>query len=413
MKVWFKYLIGVILGVVFALVAGSSNTVFVQVTSFLSDWALQIGRYAAYPVLFFGFALGVFNLIESKKLVRLLLFCLLFPIIAAVLFSALGIVSFFIANPSRIPISVENAVALPAFKLTNYLSAIFPSNAFQSFTETFFMLPICVFAFFAGVGAATIEKQFSKSALTVFDSFARVAYSVVVLFVDFYAILVVALTAMWTVNFSAMVQSVQAGFFTDMIILLVVDLIVIFFGVFPLVIKLTCKEVNPYRVLFAALATFIVAFFSGDANTGFVTNLRHCHESLGIRRRVSNVATPLLTIFAKPGSAMVLSISFLIIFKSYSSNSMDVQSLLLLMFLSACFSLFLAPFSVGGTYIALAGICLFFGSVYEQGYLILKPAAFFIGSVATAIDAFAAMVGSYILAYREDMILEKDIRFFI
>ena len=392
MKVWFKYLIGVILGVVFALVAGSSNTVFVQVTSFLSDWALQIGRYAAYPVLFFGFALGVFNLIESKKLVRLLLFCLLFPIIAAVLFSALGIVSFFIANPSRIPISVENAVALPAFKLTNYLSAIFPSNAFQSFTETFFMLPICVFAFFAGVGAATIEKQFSKSALTVFDSFARVAYSVVVLFVDFYAILVVALTAMWTVNFSAMV---------------------IFFGVFPLVIKLTCKEVNPYRVLFAALATFIVAFFSGDANTGFVTNLRHCHESLGIRRRVSNVAMPLLTIFAKPGSAMVLSMSFVIIFKSYSSNSMDVPSLLLLMLLAACFSLFLAPFSVGGTYIALAGICLFFGSVYEQGYLILKPAAFFIGSVATAIDAFAAMVGSYILAYREDMILEKDIRFFI
>ena len=218
---------------------------------------------------------------------------------------------------------------------------------------------------------------------------------------------------MWTVIFSAMVQSVQAGFFTDMIILLVVDLIVIFFGVFPLVIKLTCKEVNPYRVLFAALATFIVAFFSGDANTGFVTNLRHCHESLCIRRLVSYVATQLLTIFAKPGSAMALSISFLIIFKSYSSNSMDVPSLLLLMFLSACFSLFLAPFSVGGTYIALAGICLFFGSVYEQGYLILKPAAFFIGSVATAIDAFAAMVGSYILAYREDMILEKDIRFFI
>ncbi len=410
MKVWFKYLIGIILGIVFTIVAGNSNTVFVQVITFLSDWALQIGRYAAYPILFFGFALGVYNLAESKKLIRLLLFCFVFSVAAAILFSATGIVSFFIANPSRIPISVENAVTLPEFRLTNYLSAIFPSSAFQSFTETVFMLPICAFAFFAGIGAASIDKQFSKHTLTVFDSFARVAYSVVVLFVDFYAILMIAITASWTLQFSAMVQT---GFFTDMIILLTIDLLVLFFGIFPLIIKLSCKEVNPYKVLFAALATFMVAFFSGDANTAFVTNLRHCHESLGIRRRVSNVATPLLTIFARPGSAMVLSVSFLIIFKSYSSNSMGMQSLLWLLLLSVAFSLFLGQFSKGGTYIALASICLFFGSVYEQGYLILKSSVFFLGSIATAIDAFTAMVGSYIFAYHEDLMLEKDMRFFI
>ena len=39
--------------------------------------------------------------------------------------------------------------------------------------------------------------------------------------------------------------------------------------------------------------------------------------------------------------------------------------------------------------------------------------AFFLGAIATAIDAFTAMVGSYILAYQTDMALEKDLRFFI
>lgn len=410
MKVWFKYLIGIALGVIFSLVAGSENETFIVVNSFLTELALQIGRYAAYPLLFFGFSLGVYNLAETKKLAKLLLFCFAFALTLAVLFSGLGMLSFYIVSPARIPISVEHAVPLPEFSLTNYLLAIFPSSPFEAFTESLFMLPICTFAFFAGLGAASLEKQFSKHTLTVFDSLARVSYSIAIFLVDFYAILLIAVTVTWVSNFSLMLQT---GFFTDIIILLFVNLLVVFFGVFPLIIKLTCKDVNPYKVLFAALATFLVAFFSGDANTSFVTNLRHCHESLGIRRRISNVATPLLTIFAKPGSAMILSISFLVIVKSYGSKFLSFNEHLLLVLLSVVFSLILAQFSIGGTYIALAGICLFFGSLFEQGYLILKPAAFFLGAVATAIDAFAAMVGSYILAYKQNMLLEKDTRFYI
>lgn len=410
MKVWFKYLIGIILGIIFTLVAGSDNEIFLNVSNFLTELALQIGRYMAYPILFFGFALGIYNLIESKRVGRLLLFCFVFSLAAALLFSILGIVSFFIANPSRIPISVENAEVLPHLSVADFLLGAFPSSPFLSFTDALFMLPICVFAFFAGIGAASIEKQFSRHTLTLFDSLARVSYSVLVLFVDFFAIFMIALSISWTIKFRAMLT---IGFFTDLILLLVIDMLLIFFGVFPLIIKLSCREVNPYRVVFAAFAPFLMAFFSGDAHATFVTNLRHCHESLGIRRRISNVATPLLTIFAKPGTALVLSTSFLLIFKAYSGGSIGFQNLLLLLLLSSAFSFLLSRFPIEGVYIALAGICMFFGSVYEQGYLILKPAIFFIAAVATAIDTFAAMVGSYILAYHEDMMMEKDMRFFI
>lgn len=410
MKVWFKYLVGVILGVIFAVLAGSDNQSFLALSEFLTKFSLQIARYTAYPVLFFGFALGVYNLTETKRLGRVLLFCFIFSIASAILFSAFGILSFFIASPSRIPILLEKAIELPSFTISEFLLAVFPSSAFSSFSNSLFILPICAFAFFVGIAAASIEKQFSKQSLTLFDSLARVSYGILLLFVDFFAIFMIALTVSWTVNFRAMLAT---GFFTDIIILLLVDLVVVIFGIFPLIIKLTCKESKPYKIMFAGLATFMLSFFSGDASAAFATNLRHCHESLGIRRRISNVAMPLLSIFAKPGSAMLLSISFLLIFKSYSSQNMGFQSLALLLFLSAGFSFFLARFPVGGTYIALASICLFFGSVYEQGYLILKPAAFFIASVATAIDSFAAMLGSYILAYHEDMLLEKEARFFI
>lgn len=410
MKVWIKYLIGIILGIIIAIVAGKDNESFFQTTQFLTDLALQIGRYAIYPILFFGFALGIYNLAETKRLGKVLIFCFCFAILSAFLFSGLGITSFFIMNPSRIPILVENATALPQFSFSSFLLATFPSSPFSSFTESLFLLPICFFAFCIGLSAASIEKSFAKHALTIFDSFARIAYSMLTFFVDFYAIFLTIISIQWFVQLRTIFEM---GFFTDIIILLLVDLVILFCGVYPLIIKLICKEANPFKVLYASLATFLCAITTTDSNVTLVTNLRHCHESLGIRRRISNVATPLLTIFAKPGSALVLSVSFLVIFKSYSNHSMGVKSLLLLLLLSSVFSLVLSQFSIGGTYIALATICLFFGSAYEQGYLILKPMAFFLGAIATAIDAFAAMVGSYILAYQTDMALEKDLRFFI
>lgn len=410
MKVWLKFIIGIVLGVLIAVVAGADNTVFTNVTTFLTNLALQIGRYAAYPLLFFGLALGVYNLAVTKRVGKVLLFCFCFAIVLSFIFSLMGIASFFVANPSRISIPSESATELPVFSLAAFLTAALPSTPFASFTESVFMLPICLFAFFAGIGCASLEKQFAKQTLTVFDSLARVAYTVLTYFVDFYAILLIVVSISWTQDFGNLLSM---GFFKDLIILLFVDLVILLVGVFPLIIKLMCRDVNPYKVLYAAIAPLIAGFFTGDANVGFVVNVRHCHESLGIRRRISNVATPLLTIFAKPGSTLVLTVSFLIIFKSYSSHTMGIKSLLLLALLATSFSLILSQFSRGGTYIALAAICLFFGSVYKQGYLVLKPAAFFLGSVATAIDTFAAMVGSYILAYQEDMLIEKDMRFFI
>ena len=61
MKIWLKYLIGVVLGVTFALVAGNENTLFVQAADFLSKAAIQFGRYALYPAVFFGFTLSIFE----------------------------------------------------------------------------------------------------------------------------------------------------------------------------------------------------------------------------------------------------------------------------------------------------------------------------------------------------------------
>lgn len=81
--------------------------------------------------------------------------------------------------------------------------------------------------------------------------------------------------------------------------------------------------------------------------------------------------------------------------------------------IASLFSCLLGRFPAGGTYIALASVCALYGRGFESGYLILRPAAFFIGAVAAALNALTAITGTYITAYRFNMTGRKDLRFFI
>ena len=108
-----------------------------------------------------------------------------------------------------------------------------------------------------------------------------------------------------------------------------------------------------------------------------------------------------------------MTVSFIVILKSYSSLGIAFSDMLWLVGVAIVLSFFLGRFPSGGAYIALATVCALYGRGFEAGYLILKPAAFFICSIAAAIDALTALMGTYVVARRWDMVNHRDLRFFI
>jgi len=67
-----------------------------------------------------------------------------------------------------------------------------------------------------------------------------------------------------------------------------------------------------------------------------------------------------------------------------------------------------------GAYIALAALCLGYGSgEYRAGYLILKPLAFYLIAIGTFIDITLSAFGSYIAARTSGFIEEKNLVRFI
>lgn len=409
MKIWIKYIAGVLIGLAFALVAPHQNTSFASITEYLSDLVIQFGRYSLYPFLFFSFTLAVFELRENRTLMRLGAITGGIIIITAIALAVTGLIAVLIRNPSRIPIFVEGSSETVSVGVQESVLQLFPSSAFEALTNGLFILPLCILGGFVGAACA-VDKTSAKATLTLFDSLSRVSYSIMTFFVDVVAIGMIALSVNWIIQFREMISSRA---FTDFIFLLLFMLLFTALVLFPAIIRLACGKGNPYRVLYAGVAPALAAFFSGDANMALPVLFRHVNESLGVRRRVSSITLPLFSVFGRPGTALTVTISFIVILKSYSSRGIAFSDMLWLMGVAILLSFLLGRIPFGGAYIALAAVCALYGRGFEAGYLILRPAAFFIASVAAAIDALTAVTGTYIISKRWNQVNMRELKFFI
>lgn len=409
MKIWIKYLAGVLIGLAFALAAPYHNASFASFTEYLTKLVIQFGRYSLYPFLFFGFSLAVFELRENRTLMRLGVVTAGVIIITTILLAVTGLLAVLVRNPSRIPIFVEGSSEIITVGVKESILQLFPSSAFEAFVNGLFILPLCVFASFAGAGCAA-DKSSAKATLTLFDSLSRVSYSVMTFFVDAIAIGMIALSVHWVIQFREMLASRA---FTDFILLLLFILVFVAVVLYPALIRLVCGKGNPYKILYASLAPVLAAFFSGDANMTLPVLFRHTNESLGVRRRMSSITLPMFSIFGRPGTALTVTVSFIVILKSYSSRGIAFSDMLWLVGIAILLSFLLGRIPFGGAYIALAAVCALYGRGFEAGYLILKPAAFFIASVAAALDALTAITGTYVIGKRWNQLSMRELKFFI
>ena len=215
MKIWIKYLIGSVLGIIIAAISSSDSTFFNAAVDFASNIAIQFGRYSLYPVLFFGFTVSISKLRESRSLLKLSIYIAAFIILSSFLAALLGLISVSISSPPRIPIFVEETSAVENLGVAESFLRLFPSSAFEAFMDGLYILPLCIFAGFAGAACA-VDKNISKPVFTLFDSLSRVSYAVMAFFVDMFSIGLIAISVNGCIKFQAMLST---NFFSGLVLL--------------------------------------------------------------------------------------------------------------------------------------------------------------------------------------------------
>jgi Na+/H+-dicarboxylate symporter len=221
---------------------------------------------------------------------------------------------------------------------------------------------------------------------------------------------IIALSAYWAFRYRNVFRSSD---FHDLIILLAIVSAALSFIILPLFLYLFKNKPRPWAFVYSLIAPALSSFFSGDINFTLPIVFRHTKDSLGVRRRVNAVTLPLFATFGRAGSAMVATIAFIVIIKSYSSlgiTAADIFSISLRAFL---ISFLLARHPGDGAYTALAVLCAWYGQGFEVGYLILKPIAFYLIAIGTFLDIMIACFAVYVVGKSSNLQEDKALRHFI
>ncbi len=409
MKVWIKYLIGVALGVLAAFILPTENAAFANAVAFLTELFIRVGRYVVVPLIFTSAIVAVCKLRTSKNLLKTTGITVLIIVASTLILTLVGLASILIVKLPRIPITVDVATETFSLDVKGLILSLFPYSGFDALREGSFLLVCLVFAFIIGWESASEEISF-KPVFALSESLSNLFYNIANFFTEIMAILGIAIVCYWTMDFR---KVIEPGIYTPMIIMFIVDFVIVAGIIYPLILHFVCHDPHPYKVLYASIAPMILAFFGGDSNLVIPLVNRHLRDSLGIRRRCRGYTYPMFAIFARGGSALVTTISFILIWRSYSSLSIPVTDILWIFSLSFGLSFLLGGIPAGGAFVLLTILCSKYARGFETSFLLLKPASMIICSFAALFDTLTAMVGSYIVAVKTKNIEHHSITHFI
>ena len=392
MKVWLKFLIGSLLGVTFGFFLPSDNQTILKSIAWLGELAIRIGRYGLVPILVFSLTIAVYELRQDGQFWGIVFKTFLVIAGSSVFVISAGILITLFFPPARIPILIEEQVEAISLNTADNILSVFPSNMFAAVVnDGIYILPVCVFAFFLGMGLS-YDRNYTKPVISLLDSLSRIFYHIASFFSEILGFVLIVLSAYWAIRFH---NVLKADVFRDLILLLGIFSVILGFGILPLFLYFLKPKTNPWAVLYGCLGQAIAAFFSGDINFTLPVLFRHVKENLGIRRRSNAVTITLFTIFGRAGSAMVAAVAFIVIIKSYSSLGITMMDIFTIAIRALVISFLLAGHPGNGAYTALAVLCMGYGRGFEAGYLILKPLAFYLIAVGTFLDVMISSFAAY------------------
>jgi Na+/H+-dicarboxylate symporter len=409
MKVWVKLLIGSALGLLLGFLLPQDSSI-TNVFSYMSQFALSAGRYTALALIIFSLTIAIYELRQDGAFWPLVFKTLGLIAAASLFIISLGIVITVFFPPERIPILIEQQAERITLGAGPYFLEMFPSNMLSVITSNgVYIFPVCVFAFFMAIGLS-YDKNYTKPVLSLIDSLSRIFYHIAAFFSEILGILVIMLAAYWALRYHS---AMDAGIFKAILRLLLIFSITLGFVILPLFLCLVKNYRKPWKIVYASLASALSSFFSGDINFSLPILIQQSKENLGIRRRANSVILALWTTFARSGSAMVAAVSFIVIIKSYSSLDIKIESYLSIGLQALLISFFLARNPGDGAFAALAVLCAGYGHGFENGFLILKPLAFYLISIGAFLDVMIASLGSFAIARLTGYQNEKEIKYFI
>ncbi|MFZ2781282.1 MAG: cation:dicarboxylase symporter family transporter [Rectinemataceae bacterium] len=406
MKLWLKYLIGILLGVLLFLVLPDGAGADGGTVAFLADLGLRIAGYVVVLLLFFGIPVAICEFFEDGIFWRSFGKTVLLYAIGAALFSAVGAAITWAFSPIRVPLLADIA-AEPATGFQDSILRLFPADPSRIFSDAATSLaPLLLFAFVLGI-AFSHDRVMTRPAVTFFDSMHHVFYQISTFLAETMGILLIPISVAAAYRMEGIIDK---GFYGHFLLLLAGEILFAALAVIPLILYFLGGRKNPYPTIYAFLGPALVAMVSGDLKPAAGLISKHGRESLGISRRTDSLVMPLGLTIGRAGTALVTASAFVAILSSYSSLGTTLPNMLRLLFIVPVAVLFAGSGSGAGPLMALATTCSLFGKGFENGHLVIVPLAFPLAAAGSFLDALWIGAATAIRARKDGSEEAKPIR---
>lgn len=410
MKTWATYLAAVLLGLVTAYLFHASPEALGALTV-LNSFLLNLGLCLTLLVMLVTFTAGVASLGREKEGRRVLASSIGWSVLTTFLlaFLAAGLYQLF---PSAFPATSTSSLAPDALSssvsrvVTNTLSSLSLVNPVWTVgTTSSFFAPALLLCLVTGLAAVPVNERI-RPAYTALCSFSEVMHRIGFTFTVFGFVLVYSASSVLFLEAS---QENLPLSFPGYAAVLAAGTAVALFAVLPLLFAVfTHFRQNPYKVLFRAMPALLLSLFTSNRNISMMLEESLSRDSLGIHRRVSSTAVPLLMIIGRGGTAFVSAFTVLALIHA-TTGSIPGPLLLGLVALAAAIASFFSSAATGAEPAVITVLTLNMLSIElygaENALIALLP---LVAGLGLLLDSAIAMLGTSAAACKLGAVYELD-----
>lgn len=397
MKLWIKVSAGIVIGLLFGVFLPQKGGDTASFFSYLTTFFIHVGRYGLYGIVFFGLAVGTYELKTGRLFSKTYLLTIGLTIVSSFILVFIGVLITVIISPQRIFVFAQEETVRTIPRLSSLLLTVFPKNIFAVFAQDGnFLLPLFFLAVILGL-SFTFDEFTTSPVVNFFDSFSRIFFHIFGYIVQIMVIAVIPFTISFILNTREIVDS--SLFFE---LLLIISLLAVFFIfiVYPLLFYFLTGRENPFKWLYGILPAFLVAFFSGDGYLSMGMLMYIGKKNNGVPRKIGSGAYSFLAIFGRAGTAMITGICFIVILKSYSSLGITFSQFLWVIFMSFSISFILGSVPGLGVLVGLSLLSSIYGRGVEDWYLILNPVMPVLISFGVLLDLVTNSFIAYLISHK-------------
>jgi aerobic C4-dicarboxylate transport protein len=370
-----------------------------QVVWLVGDIVVRFFGYLARPLFFFSVALSVAYLGRHRKFWSVVGQAFLLGAFFSFLFSILGALVALTFPTQRIVISLDQEILKPLIEVHELAERIIPHNIFVILLDNWFF-PLFFLATLIGLNLL-FDHESIEPTFNLFDSLSRVFYNALANVIKFVFIPAFLLAYKLGVTFRTDLQLSQ---FYSILRLASISTFVLVFGLLTLLYSWFVEAKKPFNWLKGGSGALGFSLINTLDIANYVSYSYFSHHHQRIKRDLAGMQIPLFMLFFRAGIAFMVSMSMVIILKSYSTLEISFGQLMVTVLASFVASFFIT--SPASTTFAQAMLltAFMYGRGIEGGLRVLDSVVPYLSVLANFIDIAVLMFCLNLLARKHDFL---------